>query len=62
MLWGAAARKKGRLVDLNKHRIVESAHPSPLSVYRGFWDSKPFSKVNAHLSQFKIDQIDWANE
>ena len=62
VLWGAAARKKGRLVDLNKHKIVESAHPSPLSVYRGFWDSEPFSKVNAQLSKFKIDQIDWANE
>lgn len=51
ILWGAYARKKKVLVTNPHHLIIESAHPSPLSVYRGFWGSKPFSKANAFLKE-----------
>ena len=44
ILWGGKAQKKEKLIDKKKHFIIKSAHPSPLSVYRGFWESKPFSK------------------
>ncbi|HLJ55310.1 MAG TPA: uracil-DNA glycosylase, partial [Chthonomonadaceae bacterium] len=59
VLWGAYARKKAELIDLSRHAIVESAHPSPLSARSGFFGSRPFSKVNAHLRQFGRRPIDW---
>ena len=47
ILWGAYAQKKGRIIDRKKHFVIESAHPSPFSVHKGFYGSKPFSKTNA---------------
>ena len=51
ILWGAYARKKKSLIDASKHLIIESAHPSPLSAYRGFFGSRPFSRTNAYLTE-----------
>ena len=59
VLWGDYARKKTSLIDLSKHAIIESAHPSPLSAYRGFFGSKPFGKINAQLRIWGLDEIDW---
>jgi uracil-DNA glycosylase len=59
VLWGDYARKKSVLIDMSKHAIIESVHPSPLSAYRGFFGSKPFSKVNEHLSAWGLAQISW---
>ncbi|MBR6737649.1 MAG: uracil-DNA glycosylase [Clostridia bacterium] len=59
ILWGGNARSKKRLIDLNKHFIIESAHPSPLSCYNGFWNSKPFSKTNAILEKVGVLPINW---
>jgi len=60
ILWGAYAQKKGALIDENKHHILKSAHPSPLSAYRGFWGSKPFSKTNDYLIAQGKTPINWA--
>ncbi|MEH6456653.1 MAG: uracil-DNA glycosylase [Cocleimonas sp.] len=60
ILWGAYAQKKGALIDENKHHILKSAHPSPLSAYRGFWGSKPFSKTNDYLASQGKTPINWA--
>ena len=62
VLWGKNARDKKKLIDTNKHFIVESAHPSPLSAYRGFFGSKPFSKVNEYLISTGQVPIDWLGE
>ncbi len=62
VLWGADARKKRRLIDGTKHRILEGAHPSPLSAYRGFFGSRPFSKVNAFLRELSRPEIRWTEE
>ncbi|MCF4964830.1 MULTISPECIES: uracil-DNA glycosylase [unclassified Streptococcus] len=59
ILWGAYARKKKSLIDASKHLIIESAHPSPLSAYRGFFDSRPFSRANAYLTEMGREPIDW---
>lgn len=59
ILWGAPARKKKDLIDLSKHFIIESAHPSPLSVYRGFYGSKPFSRCNDFLKSRGQSPIAW---
>ncbi len=59
ILWGSYAQKKGANINRDKHFVIESAHPSPLSVYRGFWGSKPFSKTNQFLISQKIDPIQW---
>ena len=59
ILWGAYARKKKSLIDASKHLIIESAHPSPLSAYRGFFGSRPFSRTNAYLSEMGREPIDW---
>lgn len=59
VLWGAPAQSKKKLIDLTKHFVVESVHPSPLSAYRGFFGSKPFSQVNALLSKQGKEVIDW---
>lgn len=59
ILWGAYARKKKALIDASKHMIIESAHPSPLSAYRGFFGSRPVSRVNAYLSEMGREPIDW---
>ena len=59
ILWGAYAQKKGEFIDLLKHRVLKSAHPSPLSSYRGFFGSKPFSKTNHYLTQIGRTPINW---
>lgn len=61
VLWGDYARKKGDLIRQNGtcHRIIESAHPSPLSASRGFLGSAPFSKINDQFSQWGQLPIDW---
>lgn len=59
VLWGAHAQKKGRNIDREKHCVIETAHPSPLSAYRGFLGSQPFSQINAYLKQQGKAPIDW---
>lgn len=59
ILWGAAAKKKRALIDINKHHVLTSVHPSPLSSYRGFFGSKPFSKTNQLLMDSGQRPIDW---
>jgi len=59
ILWGAYAQKKGEFIDPFRHRVLKSAHPSPLSAYRGFFGSKPFSKTNQYLVQTGQTPIQW---
>ena len=59
LLWGAAARKKKTLIDLTRHTVLESAHPSPLSAHNGFFGSRPFSRANAALVAGGEAPIDW---
>ncbi|MCX7192025.1 MAG: uracil-DNA glycosylase [Proteobacteria bacterium] len=59
VLWGANARKKISLIDRSRHVVIESAHPSPLSSYRGFFGSRPFSRINAALKAAGKPEIDW---
>lgn len=59
ILWGSYAQKKGKTIDRTKHFVIETSHPSPLSVYRGFWGSKPFSKTNNYLKSKDISPINW---
>ena len=59
ILWGGNARSKKPLIDRSKHFIIESAHPSPLSAYNGFFGSKPFSKTNEFLKEIGVSPIDW---
>lgn len=59
ILWGGNARSKKRLIDTRKHCIIESAHPSPLSCYNGFFGSHPFSRANAFLEKSGETPIDW---
>lgn len=59
VLWGKPSQGKTRLIDATKHKIIMSSHPSPLSAHRGFFGSRPFSKVNGILEQSKKRGIDW---
>ena len=59
VLWGAFAQKKEEFIDSSKHFIIKSAHPSPFSVYRGFYGSKPFSKINDYLESKNSEIISW---
>ena len=59
ILWGSYAQRKGAFIDRNRHCVICSAHPSPLSAYRGFFGSKPFSKANAYLTFNGIEPIKW---
>jgi uracil-DNA glycosylase len=59
ILWGAYAQRKGAFINPEKHLILKSAHPSPLSVYRGFFGSKPFSKTNNYLIQTGQTPVNW---
>ena len=59
VLWGASARRKRALVDHDRHVVLESAHPSPLSATNGFFGSRPFSRANAALLEAGRDPIDW---
>ncbi|MDR7520911.1 MAG: uracil-DNA glycosylase [Armatimonadota bacterium] len=58
-LWGRDARRKAELIDASRHRIVEAAHPSPNSARRGFFGSRPFSRINAALRALGLPEIDW---
>ena len=59
VLWGAYARSKNKLIDSSKHKIIESAHPSPLSAYRGFFGSKVFSQINSYLAENDRETINF---
>lgn len=59
VLWGKPAQLKSKLIDESKHLILKAPHPSPLSSYRGFFGSKPFSKTNSYLKEYGINEIDW---
>ena len=59
ILWGKPAQSKLKLIDESKHKIITSAHPSPLSARRGFFGSKPFSRVNEILREWGRQEIDW---
>ena len=59
ILWGSYAQRKGAFIDRNRHCVICSAHPSPLSAYRGFFGSRPFSKANAYLKANGIGEIAW---
>lgn len=60
ILWGSYAQKKGSVIDAEKHFVIRSPHPSPLSAYRGFFGSQPFSRCNAYLRQTGQAEINWA--
>lgn len=60
VLWGAYAQKKAAFVARSKHLVLESVHPSPLSASRGFFGSRPFSKINEYLISRGQPPIDWA--
>ncbi|MCY9662056.1 uracil-DNA glycosylase [Paenibacillus chondroitinus] len=59
VLWGSHAQAKERLIHTNRHFILKSVHPSPLSSYRGFFGSKPFSQVNKLLKELGSQEINW---
>ena len=59
ILWGAYAQKKGAFIDKNRHLILSSAHPSPLSAYNGFFGNHHFSLTNEWLQKHGIDTINW---
>lgn len=59
MLWGSYAQKKASLVDANRHLVLQSAHPSPLSAYRGFFGNHHFSQANHFLASHGIPPIQW---
>lgn len=60
ILWGNPSQKKSILIDESKHLIIKSVHPSPLSAYRGFYGSKPFSKTNEYFIKNGINKINWS--
>ena len=59
ILWGSYAQRKGSIIDRNKHLVLSSAHPSPLSAYRGFFGNHHFSQANAYLEKNGIPPIQW---
>lgn len=59
ILWGSYAIKKGAFIDRSRHLVIESAHPSPLSAYRGFFGSRPFSRANDYLVKQGKTPVDW---
>lgn len=59
ILWGAYAQKKGENIDTNRHLVLKSPHPSPLSAHRGFFGNKHFSKANEYLIAHGKKPIDW---
>ena len=62
ILWGSPAQRKKEMLNNPKHLILEAPHPSPLSAYRGFFGSKPFSQTNAFLEKNGLTPIDWQTE
>lgn len=59
ILWGGYARKKGKFIRRERHLVLESPHPSPLSSYRGFFGSRPFSRSNAYLKEHGRNEVSW---
>lgn len=59
LLWGSYAQKKGFVIDRQKHHTIDCPHPSPLSAYRGFFGSKPFSRTNHYLLSNGKEPIQW---
>ncbi len=59
ILWGSYAQRKGAFINRRRHLVIESPHPSPLSAYRGFFGSKPFSRANAYLEANGQTPIAW---
>ncbi|MDR1562051.1 MAG: uracil-DNA glycosylase [Dysgonamonadaceae bacterium] len=59
ILWGSYAQRKGAFINPSHHLVIKSAHPSPLSVYRGFFGSRPFSKANEYLIQTGQTPVEW---
>ena len=59
LLWGAYAQRKGQVINPEKHFILKSAHPSPLSAHNGFFGNKHFSKTNEFLKSKGLTEIDW---
>lgn len=62
ILWGSPAQTKEKLLTNPNHLILKAPHPSPLSAYRGFFGSKPFSQTNAFLKEHGLSEIDWQIE
>ena len=62
ILWGRPAQRKQSMIRRPDHLVIASPHPSPLSAYRGFFGSRPFSRANAFLQEHGIDPVDWAIE
>lgn len=62
ILWGAPAGKKAQMLNNPKHLILKAPHPSPLSAYRGFFGSRPFSQTNDFLIKNGLEPIDWQIE
>lgn len=60
ILWGSHARRKKARLDLDRHVVIESAHPSPLSAHNGFFGSRPFSRTNAALTDAGLAPIHWS--
>lgn len=60
LLWGSYAQKKGKLIDRQRHHVLEAPHPSPLSAHRGFFGCRHFSKANDHLASRRLPPIDWS--
>lgn len=59
LLWGSYAEKKGAFIDGQRHLVLKSPHPSPLSAHRGFFGNQHFSKANAYLAEHGLATIDW---
>lgn len=60
MLWGSYAQQKGKYIDRDRHLVLTSPHPSPLSAHRGFFGNRHFSKANAYLQKYGIETINWS--
>ena len=59
VLWGSYAQEKGEFIDQQRHMVIKSAHPSPLSAHRGFFGSRPFSRANRYLVAHGMDPVNW---
>ena len=62
ILWGKPAQQKETLIDTSKHLVIKSVHPSPLSAYRGFFGSKPYSRTNEYLKENGRAMVDWSEQ
>jgi uracil-DNA glycosylase len=59
VLWGSYAQRKGDMIDRQRHLVLSSVHPSPLSAHRGFFGNQQFSRINAYLQQQGLAPINW---